>query len=318
MFLRALYFGSVTTLIMALMSEPWQVTIGFACQGLFSGFVPAAVALTSVSVDDSRLNSSLGIVTGAQYLGTTVGPALGAVLALVLGFQGAIFFAAALPASVALAVTFLVPADKVSVVRKEGEAAPALEPFNPTRQFALMVFAYCVLFALQQLLRLITPLALKDLAPDNVQSLTGLTFTLGGLTSALGLLFIAGRFYRPGQMRWALVVSSVVAGGLFSFLIVPQSALFFIVGYALISLVQSAMVPATNALIAANVSRARRGTAFGIAGGAQAVAFMIGPLGAGMVGWFSFGVTFGVMGAVFVALGLLLMTVREPLPTQTI
>jgi MFS family permease len=72
------------------------------------------------------------------------------------------------------------------------------------------------------------------------------------------------------------------------------------------------MVPATNALIAANVTRARRGTAFGVAGAAQAVAFMVGPLGAAMVGWFSFGVTFGVMGGAFVALGLVLLAVREP------
>jgi DHA1 family multidrug resistance protein-like MFS transporter len=86
MFLRALYFGSLTTLIMAFVNEPWQVAIGFACQGLFSGFVPAAVALVSVSVSDSRLNSSLSFVTGAQYLGTTVGPALGALLATSLTF----------------------------------------------------------------------------------------------------------------------------------------------------------------------------------------------------------------------------------------
>lgn len=312
MFLRALYAGSITTLIMAFMSEPWQVTIGFACQGLFSGFVPAAVALTSVSVDDSRLNESLGVVTGAQYLGTTAGPALGAMLASLLGFQGAIFVAAALPASVGMAVLFLVPADKVEVKRVEGESKVQLEPFKPTRQFALMVFVFFVLVALQQLLRLITPLALKDLVGGDVKGITGLTFTLGGLTSALALLFVAGRFYRPGRIRNALVVSSLLAGLLFSLLIFPQSAFFFVAGFALIALVQSAMVPATNALIAGNVSRARRGTAFGVAGAAQALSFIFGPLGAVMVGTFSFGVTFGVMGALFVALGVLLLAVREP------
>ena len=312
MFLRALYAGSITTLIMAFMTEPWQVTIGFACQGMFSGFVPAAVALTSVSVDDSRLNESLGLVTGAQYLGTTAGPALGAILASLLGFQGAIFVAAALPASVGTAVIFLVPPDKVEAKPAKGETRAQLEPFKPTRQFALMVFVFFVLVALQQLLRLITPLALKDLVGGDVKGLTGLTFTLGGLTSALGLLFLAGRFYRPGRVRIALVVSSILAGALFTLLFLPQSALFFVAGYALISLVQSAMVPATNALIAGNVSRARRGTAFGVAGAAQALSFIFGPLGALMVGTFSFGVTFGVMGALFVALGMLLLAVREP------
>src|SRR5439155_2181704 len=162
-------------LIMAFMAEPWQVTIGFACQGMFSGFVPAAVALTSVSVDDARLNESLGLVTGAQYLGTTAGPALGAILASVLGFQGAIFVAAALPASVGTAVIFLVPPDKVETKQVKGEPKTVLEPFKPTRQFALMVFVFFVLVALQQLLRLITPLALKDLVGGDVKGLTGLT-----------------------------------------------------------------------------------------------------------------------------------------------
>jgi DHA1 family multidrug resistance protein-like MFS transporter len=312
MFLRTLYFGSLTTLIMAFATEPWMIVVGFACQGMFSGFVPAAVALTSVSVEDSRLNQSLAMVTGAQYLGTTAGPALGALLAIVVGFQGAIFIAAALPASIAIAVTFFVPNDEAGKRRQAGEKRAPLEPFKPTRQFALIVFAFFMLFGLQQLLRLVTPLALKDLAPDDVNGLTGVAFALGGITSAISLLFIAGRFYRAGNLRNALVVSSVLAGASFSLLVFPASAVIFILGYALITLLASAMIPATNALIAANVARARRGTAFGIAGGAQALAFMTGPLGAALFGATSFAVGFGVMGALFVALGLLLLAVREP------
>jgi DHA1 family multidrug resistance protein-like MFS transporter len=315
MFLRTLYAGSITTLIMAFATEPWHIVVGFACQGMFSGFVPAAVALTSVSVEDARLNASLGMVTGAQYLGTTAGPAIGAVLAALFGFQGAIFVAAAMPAAIATAVIFYVPSDHVAGRKKGDEPRAPLEPFTPTRQFTLMVVAFFVLFSLQQLLRLVTPLALKDLSPGNENDLTGLTFTLGGLTSAISLLFVAGRFYRTGQMRATLVVSSLLAGAAFALLVVPPSAAWFIAGYALITLLQSAMVPATNTLIAANVSRARRGTAFGIAGAAQAIAFLTGPLGAVLVSATSLGLSFAVMGAFFVGLGLLLLAVREP-PTE--
>ena len=313
MFLRALYFGSITTLIMAFVQEPWQVAIGFACQGLFSGFVPAAVALTSVSVSDSRLNSSLSFVTGAQYLGTTAGPALGALLAILLGFRGAILVAAALPAIIGTAVIFLVPTDRVSAEdRERADAQAPLEPFRPNSQFALAVLAFFVIFSLAQLLRLVTPIALNELSPDNVEGLTGLTFTLGGLTSAISLLFISGHVFRSGRMRAGLVGSSVLTGVAFALLAVQGPVGLFIAGFALISLTQTSMIPATNTLIAANVSRARRGTAFGVAGSAQALAFMTGPLGAGLFAALSLGLSFTVMGAIFLALGVLLLAVREP------
>ncbi|HWO74223.1 MAG TPA: MFS transporter, partial [Dehalococcoidia bacterium] len=87
MLLRAMYLGSVTFAIAALASEPWHLSLALFCQGFFSGFVPASVALVSVTVPDSRLASSLSMVTAGQYLGTTLGPALGAALALVFGYR---------------------------------------------------------------------------------------------------------------------------------------------------------------------------------------------------------------------------------------
>ncbi len=114
MYIRALYFATATTAIAAFATEPWHVAIAFACQGLFSGFIPAAVALTSVTVPDSKLNSSLGLVTAAQYLGNTVGPAVGAGLAIVFGLRGAIVAAAIMPALAATLVVFMVPRDRVS------------------------------------------------------------------------------------------------------------------------------------------------------------------------------------------------------------
>ena len=76
MLLRALYLASITFGFAAAAQAPWHLSIALACQGMFSGFIPASVALVSVSVPDHRLNRSLSTVTGAQYLGTTSGPAL--------------------------------------------------------------------------------------------------------------------------------------------------------------------------------------------------------------------------------------------------
>jgi DHA1 family multidrug resistance protein-like MFS transporter len=314
MFLRALYFGTLTTMIMAFVTEPWHVAIAFACQGLFSGFVPASVALTSVSVPDSRLNSSLSLVTGAQYLGTTVGPAVGAVLAIVFGYRSAIFLAALLPAVIATAVIFFVPADRVAGVTKDDKGEkPALEPFRPNLQFVLAVFFFMMIFAMAQLLRIVTPVALQEIEMSNVEGITGVTFTLGGLASAVAVLVLAQRFFGAGRLRKPLIVSSVLTGAAHLVLALTGTVPLFVLGYTLISLLQAAMIPATNTLIAANVTRGRRGTAFGIASSAQAVAFMIGPMAAALFAAVSLDLGFIVLGGVFIGLGLLLLVaLREP------
>lgn len=312
MFLRALYFGTATTLIMVFVTEPWQVTIAFACQGLFSGFVPASVALTSVTVADSRLNSSLSLVTGAQYLGNTIGPAIGAILAIAFGYQGAILLASLMPAVIGTAVIFFVPTDRPAARQTgTGKAAVPLEPFRPNLQFLLAVFTFFVLFSITQLLRLVTPIAIKDLSPDHVEGLVGVTFTLGGLASAVSVLVLARHFFRTGHLKRALVTASILAGLAHLLLSVPD-VMVFLVGFVLIAFVMAAMIPATNTLIASNISRERRGTAFGIASSAQALAFMTGPLGAAMFGAISLGAGFAVMGAILVGLGVILLVLREP------
>jgi MFS family permease len=88
---------------------------------------------------------------------------------------------------------------------------------------------------------------------------------------------------------------------------------WYIVSYALFSLVHASMLPAANTLIAGNVSRERRGTAFGLAGSASAVAFMVGPFGAALFARNSIAAGFLVLSAVLFALGFLLfVALKEP------
>jgi MFS family permease len=87
----------------------------------------------------------------------------------------------------------------------------------------------------------------------------------------------------------------------------------YIVAFAAASLVQAALLPATNTLIATNVSRERRGTAFGVASSAQALAFMVGPMAATAFAAWSLSTGFAVVGVLFVAMAVVLgKWLREP------
>jgi MFS family permease len=92
---------------------------------------------------------------------------------------------------------------------------------------------------------------------------------------------------------------------------VPVYVLFFV----LISLLQAAMIPPTNSLIAGNVPRSRRGTAFGWAGSAQALAFVAGPMGAALFAAVSLDLGFVVLCGMLLLMAVALLALREPDPS---
>lgn len=319
MLLRAMYLGSITFGIAALASEPWHLSLALFCQGFFSGFVPASVALVSVTVPDSRLASSLSMVTGGQYLGTTLGPALGAGLALVFGYRGAIAVAAAGPLLSATLVLLKVPRDRVAP-RRDGEGPrAALEPFKATRQFVVSVALLLAVYSILELVRLATPIALKALkGSEDAAGEAGLTFSLAGLVSAVSVLALTPLVFRRGRVRAGLAGACALGGAAFLALAAADRVPLYIAAYLVIALVISALVPASNTLIASSVTRSRRGTGFGIAASVQALSFGVGPLGAAFFAAVSLDLGFLVLAGLFFALGVVLFAaVREPAEPPT-
>ncbi|MDA0269565.1 MAG: MFS transporter [Chloroflexi bacterium] len=324
MFLRALVFASVTTAIAALATQPLHIVVAFVCQGLFSGFVPAATALTSVSVPDRRMNGSLSTVTGAVYLGNTVGPAAGAVMAVLIGYRGAILGAAAMPALAAMLAAITVPRDRIGPeVRPvtEGDAVGATEAVPPrtsarslfTTQFSLVLLVFFATISLTQVLRLATPVALERIEGlGQATGASGVAFTLAGLASVAGIV-LSQRIVRSGRLTRVLGLACLVTAGAHLVLPFSTTAVTFIAAFALISLLQAGMVPATNTLIAANAPRERRGTAFGFASGVQAIGFMVGPAMAAGFAAVSLDLGFVVLAGLFAALAVLVFAaIREP------
>ena len=314
MFVRAVYFAALTAFVLSIINAPWQVGIALGLQGLLSGFVPAAVALMSVSVPDAKVRDGLNAVSGAQYLGSAIGPAVGAAMAIAFSYRGAIFTSGLLIAAVATAVIYLVPADKIR--KKEFDlsgAAIALTPFKPTLQFALAVLLFFALFALTTFRSVATPIALKDIAGAGVTEATGIAFTLGGIASALGVWILSTPYFRRWRLRDILAVTCVLTALAHLMLALSSSVWLFTVAFTLASFLNASMMPATNAMIALNVNRDRRGTAFGIGSSAQAIAFMVGPMGAAMFAKFSLNAGFVTAGVLMLALAALVaLAVREP------
>jgi DHA1 family multidrug resistance protein-like MFS transporter len=321
MYVRALFASSLTTLIAGAATEPWHVALALTSQGLLGGFIPAAVALTSVSVPRSRLTSALGMVQGAQYAGNMVGPVIGALLAATLGLRGAILAGAMVPAAAGVFALLAVPRDHVGAAAPagpliEGKRAGRLAAMTGglSVQLAIGLLVFFTVHMASGLVRNAAPIALEAFAQGpEFTRLVGWTFAMGGLGSAVGALGLARLLRAPGHMRVTLTAVIVAAALAHALLGAAGSALTFVAAYALTGLTQGAMLPATNTIIAAAVPYERRGTAFGMAASVQAVAFVAGPMGAAAFGRASLTAGFAVMAAIIAGVALVtLLTLREP------
>ncbi len=323
MFVRALVAATLTTLIAAVAQAPWHFVVAWTSQGLLSGFIPAAVALTSVSVPRERLTSALGMVQGAQYTGNTIGPVLGAVFAAAFGLRGAVIAGALVPAIAAVTVALLVPRDRTGrpTPPLPAEDAPARRAQRLATltggisgQLALALLIFFTIHMTGGLVRTSAPVALEDLLhrPD-VTAITGWTFAAGGLASAIGAVGLSRLLRRPGQLRLMLVAVIGAAAAAHAGLGLAGSAALFIAAYFVTGLCQGAMLPATNTIIASAVPFERRGAAFGLASSVQALAFVAGPMGAAYFATVSLTAGFMLLAGYLVAVAALtLFTLREP------
>jgi MFS transporter, DHA1 family, multidrug resistance protein len=327
MFIRALYAATITTAIAAIAHAPWVIVVSLTMQGLFSGFIPAAIALTSVSVPEHRLERALGIVTAGQYLGGTLGPFAGGLLAWGFGFRGAIVASAILPAVAATWIVFAVPRDSVAprLAQAAREGRHRLRPQlgidwarGFSRIFWVAVFLYFGLFALNQLIRVATPIAIKDIAgEDRAGFLSSIAFGFAGAGSVAGVLLLARALGMKTGLRGTLVILTVLSAAAMPLMAAGGNEWLVIGGLAAFAVANGASMPATNALIASTVEPARRGTAFGLASSAQAIAFMVGPMSAAFFASTSLAAGFLVCGALFLAFAVVVgLFAKAPEPLR--
>jgi MFS transporter, DHA1 family, multidrug resistance protein len=321
MFIRALYAASVTGFIAGFATQPWHVVAGYALQGAFSGFNPAAVALVSVTVPRERLRSGLAMVTGAQYLGTTVGPALGAIFVGHLGLRGTILAGASLPAFMAILATIFVPRDEVAAGRPAVDGSPAGGSLRPREflrevspQFVIPLFLYFALFAGEQVLRTATPIAIKQISHSALPAGdVGWAFTAAGLGSVIGAFGLSRFAVRSQKTRISLTIIITLQALAHIVLARSRSVPVYVLTLGAIFVAQGAMIPSTNTLIAASVSPSWRGTAFGVSASFQALAFAVGPLATAGFATFSLFAVFLAVGALFLAAAVMIfLGLKEP------
>lgn len=318
---RAMFGGAVVLGVMGLVQNVQQLLILRAVQGLFTGTVPAATTLVASSAPRDRSGYALGLLQMAVWIGASIGPLLGGVIADTLGYRATFYITGTILFVSGLTVWRFVEEDftppSPSEVQGEGGFWYGLKLV--VRHPGLMS-----LYSVRILVRLavrtlgpILPLFIETLVPitTRVASLTGLILGVSAATSAIGAVTLGRASDRLGYRRVLLVCGSIAA-----LLYVPQ---FFVTApwqllilQGAVGLVLSGVLASISALLANLAPEGHQGAVYGVDSSATALANAVGPmLGATLAATLSLRAPF-LLSAAILAMAMVLAWVLVPRPGQ--
>lgn len=286
MVVRSMIGGGLTVIAMAYVVNVWQLLAARVLQGALAGTVTACLTLVSTTTPSPHLTFALGMMQGAFMLGASVGPLIGGPLIDRFGYHHCLLVAGVLVVLAGIAVQLWVredfqrqpgPSPKSSVWR-DARRLLAIRPF-----FIMLVSLTFIQFIFGFIMPVV-PLFLQELAhTDDVVSLAGLIFSIGGLVGAFSSA-VSSRWSEQWGVKatlvWGLVASSLfyLAQGL------STSVGMLAVLMVLSGLATGATRPVANALIARVVDESDRGKAFGVMSSANSLGWSLGPVMGGYVG----------------------------------
>lgn len=323
MLVRAMIGGGISVGLMGLTQSALQLTVLRGLQGASSGTVAAATALVATETPSEHLAWALGILNSAISLGSAGGPAAGAAAASLLGLRTIFLAGGLLLLLAAVPVVLLVRESRGRVAR--AVAPPTMEVLRAARPGTVKALAVLMVAqglqqtsfsAAQQLvvLRLLDMTSAKQ-----AQSLTGITFAVAGIATALAAVTYS-RLLRRTNYRTITTVAASLMGLTLLGTAAARTPTLLIATFVISSFVTGSLIPAFGAMIGLETPRIIQATIFGVGSSAISLGFGFGPLLGGFVASAA-GVQAGLAlaGAIALALALLVgLMAREPLRPPTL
>jgi DHA1 family multidrug resistance protein-like MFS transporter len=299
MVVRAIIGLAVVNLLLVFVRSPTEFLVLRVVQGLVTGFVPAALAITSASAPRDRLPEAIGKLAAFASAGRMLGPAIGGLLAGFLSFHQLFLIVGLLMGIVAVFVMLFLrepPRDPRATASLAAPLRAALG--NPKLRLALpgLLVATSGISMTMPLF----PLFVEDLCGPGVDPkvVSGIGFaTVAGFTLVGSTLL--GRVSDRLGLKVLLVGSLFLAAIALGLHPIVRDIASMLVLRALLGVAAAGIGPVLHSMISRAAPDGMRGGITGLANSATILGFFVGPLGGG---WLANAV--GIGGVFQVAAGL--------------
>ena len=284
MVVRAMFAGGVITMAMGMVSDVYQLLVLRLLTGAATGTISASVSLVSAAVPRDRLGFSLGLMQVAVFLGMTLGPWIGGLLADAFGYRytfimgGMILLAGGILVMVGAREKFTRPS--AAALKKSGSLGSLLSyPGFTTMLAVFFLFNFSVYVAMP-----ILPLFIEAVGNLTVRvaSTTGLLFAISGLAAAVSAACIGYLSDRMGYKK-VLIVHLILTGVLWIFHALTNSISQLMVIRLFYGLAAGGILPTMNALVGILMPRDVYGKAYGLTSSMTCLGMTLGPLAGGIM-----------------------------------
>jgi DHA1 family multidrug resistance protein-like MFS transporter len=306
MVLRALFGSAVIQALAGLAPNIYIFTALRFFQGLFSGTVPAASAMVASTTPRDKTTFAMGLLMLSVFLGNTIGPSIGGVLAATFGYRNSFFVASGFLLLAGLLVTFLVKENFQRPVTQNslGDVWHLLG----SKTILPLLLTICVISMSQQLVQPIITLFIQALNPSgSAATAAGVAFAFLGLTAAASS-FASGRLGRRVNLRKILIFSCLGAALLNVTPVWVGTATQMIAIVGVMGFFQGGNMTATSSLIGLALPVSQQGIAYGLSQSAMSLGNGLGPIiGGGLVAFLGLRYVFPVASGLFLVASLLVV-----------
>lgn len=270
--------------LMAFVTNEYQLLVLRLLQGLLSGFIPGAIAIVGTNTPEKKVGYALSMMSTATATGSIMGPMIGGVLAhlfsnrLAFGLAGVLCLLATVLVIIWVKEEKFVPSkDRISVVN-------TVKMAGTNRSLAIVLILTMLTQFSVMTIEPVLPLYIVQLggSTDNASLLSGFVFSIVGVAS---ILFAArwGKLADKIGFQKVLLIG-LLAGGLGSLAQVLFSNIW---GFSIIRFAYGAffcaVFPALNGLVVQSTTSEFRGRAFSLNQTANQIGGMLGPMVGGAV-----------------------------------
>ena len=320
MLLRAMFGGAVCVTLMAFSKSVYQLFFFRILQGVFAGTTGASIALVATVVPESSLGFSFSLLYTTIYLGSSIGPLVGGVIADYFGYRTTLIFAGGLLFIGGLVVLGLVKEDFRPDLSKENSSLSKInDGFKIVRSSKQLLVIVCLMFFAQY-----TNMAILPILPIYIQTLSKstehLVFKTGGIMAITGFISaISGMMWgklsdtRDTRGKEKILVFIILSAGLVYFSqAIARNIAQLIITRILLGIFIGGIEPIANAMAGSFIPKKHRGKVYGVISSIRYFGNVAGAISGGLIAsLLGARATIIFVSAIFILMGLWIFTISK-------
>ena len=317
MLLRAMFGGAVCVTLMAFSKSVYQLFFFRILQGVFAGTIGASIALVAMVVPESSLGFSFSLLYTTIYLGSSIGPLVGGVIADYFGYRTTLIFAGGLLFIGGLVVLGLVKEDFRPDLSKENSSLSKInDGFKIVRSSKQLLVIVCLMFFAQY-----TNMVILPILPIYIQTLSKsaehLVFKTGGIMAITGFISaISGMMWgklSDTRGKEKILVFIILSAGLVYFSqAIARNIAQLIITRILLGIFIGGIEPIANAMAGSFIPKKHRGKVYGVISSTRSFGNVAGAISGGLIAsLLGVRATIIFTSVIFILMGLWIFTISK-------